>query len=103
MNERPDSAPGDTLLDAYEAVPYVGRPNRHSHPDRMASIAFLLGMDPVPPASGRVLEIACGDGANLIPMAAALPGASFVGVDFAPSAIARARQLAAALGLSNVA
>jgi SAM-dependent methyltransferase len=103
MNERPASAPGDALLDAYEDVPYVGRPNRHSHPDRMASIATLLGMDPAPPASCRVLEIACGDGANLIPIAAALPGASFVGIDFSPSGIARANRMAAAVGCANIA
>jgi len=35
-------------------------------------------------------------------MAVALPGASFVGVDAAPGAIARGQELVAALGLSNV-
>jgi hypothetical protein len=49
-----------------------------------------------------VLELGCGDAGNLVPMAVALPGASFVGVDAAPGAIARGQQLVAALGLGNV-
>jgi SAM-dependent methyltransferase len=102
MNESPQHAPGDALLDAYEEVAYVGRPNRNSHPDRMATIATLLGMNPAPPASCRVLELACGDGANLIPVAASLPGSTFVGIDFAPSAIAHAQRMAAGLNLTNI-
>ncbi len=101
MTEATQHAPGDALLEAYEDVPYVGRANRKSHPDRMATIATLLGMNPPPPASCRVLEIACGDGANLIPAAASLPGSRFVGFDFAPSGIERARRMAAQLGLAN--
>jgi SAM-dependent methyltransferase len=102
MTEFPPPAAGDALLDAYEDVRYIGRPNPTSHPDRMASIATLLGMSPAHPASCRVLEVACGDGANLLPMAASLPGSSFVGFDFAPSGIAFAQRMAAALGLANV-
>ena len=98
----PKTATGDALRDAYEEVAYVGMPNSNSHPDRMATIATLLGMNPAPPASCRVLELACGDGANLIPVAAAHPSSSFVGLDFAPGGIARARQMAAGLGLTNI-
>lgn len=101
MSEPVLAVPGDTLLDAYEEVAYVGRPNRKSHPDRMATIATLLGMDPPPPSSCRVLEVACGDGGNLVPMAASLPGSRFVGFDFAPSGVARAKRMAAELGLAN--
>jgi Predicted methyltransferase regulatory domain/Methyltransferase domain len=50
-----------------------------------------------------VLELGCGDGGNLVPMALALPGASFVGVDAAPKAIARGQGLIDELGLQNVA
>jgi SAM-dependent methyltransferase len=96
------SANGDALRGAYEDVAYVGRPNRKSHPNHLATIATLLGMDAAPPASCRVLEVACGDGANLIPAAAALPGASFVGFDFAPTGIAHAERMAADLGLTNI-
>ena len=68
----------------------------------MATIATLLGMNPAPPVSCRVLEVACGDGANLIPMAASLPGSRFIGFDFAPSGIAHAQRMATGLGLTNI-
>jgi hypothetical protein len=38
------------LKAAYEDVAYVGRPNHHSHPDRLAAIATLFGMTPADPA-----------------------------------------------------
>lgn len=33
------------------------------------------------PTRCRVLEVGCGDGANLVPMAFELPGSEFVGVE----------------------
>jgi SAM-dependent methyltransferase len=50
----------------------------------------------------RVLELGCGDGGNLVPMALGLPNASFVGVDAAPGAIARGAELIDALALPNI-
>jgi methyltransferase-like protein len=49
-----------------------------------------------------VLELGCGDGGNLLSLAQALPGASFVGIDAAAGAIARGAELARAAGLRNV-
>jgi SAM-dependent methyltransferase len=49
-----------------------------------------------------VLEIGCGDGGNLLPMAAALPSSTFVGVDLAHEPVARGSAAAAALGLANL-
>jgi Predicted methyltransferase regulatory domain/Methyltransferase domain len=48
-----------------------------------------------------MLELGCGDGGNLVPMALGLPNATFVGVDAAPGAIARGTELIEALGLRN--
>ncbi len=50
-----------------------------------------------------MLEIGCGEGLNLINMAFGAPGAEFVGVDLAETAIVAARETAAASGLANVA
>jgi methyltransferase-like protein len=50
----------------------------------------------------RVLELGCGDGGNLVPMALGLPNATFVGVDAAPGAIARGASLIDALELPNI-
>jgi SAM-dependent methyltransferase len=49
-----------------------------------------------------VLEIGCGDGANLIPMAYGLPGGEFVGIDLAARPLASGRETIATLGLGNV-
>jgi SAM-dependent methyltransferase len=77
-------------------------PSPARHPERLATIGTLLGIDVAPIARCRVLELACGDGANLVPIAAALPGATFVGLDHAARPIARARRMADELGLANV-
>ncbi len=87
---------------AYDQVRYPGRPLAQTHPDRLATIAGLFGLAAAPPDQCRVLELACGDGGNLIPMALCLPGSDFVGVDLAERAIARGRSVVNALGLSNI-
>jgi SAM-dependent methyltransferase len=92
----------DALQDSYNDVPFVSAPDPARHPDRLATIGTLLGLDVVPLAACRVLEIACGDGSNLIPIAATLPHASFTGFDFAAQPLARARRMADGLGLANV-
>jgi SAM-dependent methyltransferase len=87
---------------SYDVVLYPARPFVQTHPDRLATLATLFGLSPVPPARCRVLELGCGVGGNLLPMAAALPGARFVGIDNAGVPIARARARAERLGLGNV-
>jgi SAM-dependent methyltransferase len=87
---------------SYDAVLYPARPFVQTHPDRLATLATLFGLSPVAPGRCRVLELGCGAGGNLLPMAAALPGATFVGLDNASVPIARARAVAERLGLDNV-
>ena len=60
-------------------------------------------MQPAPIDRCRVLELGCGDGSNLIPMALTLPGSAFVGIDLAARPIAKGAAMAAALGLGNIA
>lgn len=50
----------------------------------------------------RVLEVGCGDGSNLIPMAVGLPGGEFFGVNLASPPIARGNAVIAAAGQRNV-
>jgi SAM-dependent methyltransferase len=90
------------IADRYETVAYEARPNPVSHPDHLAAIAAMFGLDAPDVRRARVLEVGCSDGANLLPVAAALPDARCVGCDLAPSAIELARAASAALGLSNV-
>jgi methyltransferase-like protein/cyclopropane fatty-acyl-phospholipid synthase-like methyltransferase len=87
---------------AYDAVAYPGYAYAQTHPDRLATQAALLGLHPAPVDRCRVLEIGCGDGGNLIPMALGLPGAELVGIDLAERPVARGTALARELGLANV-
>jgi SAM-dependent methyltransferase len=86
----------------YDEVPYPGHPYAQTHPDRLATMATLFGLDAPSPATSSVLELGCGDGGNLIPMAVHMPAARFVGIDISAPAIARAQEVAAALGLGNI-
>jgi hypothetical protein len=91
-----------TEASLYDAVPYPGRAFPQTHPDRLATMATLYGLRPVAPAACSVVELGCGDGGNLLPMALTLPGSTFLGVDSSAYAIERARSIAAELGLDNV-
>ena len=98
-----DERSGARTVNAYDAVLYPGRPYPQTHPDRLAAVAMLAGMSPAPVARCRVLEVACGDAANLIPMAHGLPESEFVGFDLAARPIEHGKQFARMLGLENVA
>jgi SAM-dependent methyltransferase len=88
--------------DAYDRLPYTDNAYAESHPDRLAVVARLARWTPAGVASARVLELGCGRGGNLLPMAASLPGASFVGVDRSQRQIEEARAVAFAAAVANV-
>jgi SAM-dependent methyltransferase len=85
----------------YDEVRYSNFPYAQTHPDRLATVAVLHGIEPPDPFSARVLEIGCGAGGNLLAMAAATPGLRAVGVDLAPTPIAEAQQAVREIGLTN--
>jgi 2-polyprenyl-3-methyl-5-hydroxy-6-metoxy-1,4-benzoquinol methylase len=86
----------------YDQTPYRSFPYPLTRPAHLAAVAQLFGLAAPPVATARVLEIGCGGGGNLIPMAAAFPDARFVGVDLSPIQIEQATQRAKAAGLSNI-
>lgn len=90
------------MRDSYDEIAYPGSAFADMHPDRLATIARLHGLDPAPPDRCRVLELGCGDAGNLLSLAQALPGSSFLGIDRAPGTIERGRALAERAGLDNV-
>lgn len=90
------------MVNAYDEVLYPGYPRSQTHPDRLATLATLFGMKPAPVERCRVLELACGDGGNLIPMALGLPESEFVGIDSAACPVAQGRTLSESLGLKNI-
>jgi methyltransferase-like protein/2-polyprenyl-3-methyl-5-hydroxy-6-metoxy-1,4-benzoquinol methylase len=91
----------ESKLNAYDQVLYPSHTRIQTHPDRLATIATLFGMQPVPVERCRMLELGCGNGSNLGAIAFALPGSEFVGADAAAIPITRAQEMAQALGLGN--
>lgn len=89
-------------VDAYDDYLYDDHPFAETHPDRLAAIGALFGLLPAPPTACRLLEIGAGLGGNLLPLAAVLPGSTFVGIDLAARPIAIASAEAAEAALDNV-
>jgi methyltransferase-like protein len=91
-----------TSSTTYDDVPYPGRPYAQTHPDHVATVATLLGLTPARADHCRVLELGCGSGGNLIPMALGLPQSSFLGIDLSAAEVARGQTTIQALGLANI-
>ena len=97
-----DPDEGSVAINPYDEVPYRSRPIEWSAPERLAFASAVHG-GPVPRLDrGSVLELGCGNGANLLPLAAYRSRASFVGVDGSRSAIDVAEARRRELGLGNV-
>lgn len=87
---------------SYNDVLYEGTAVEGSHPRRLAALARLFGVPAPPVATARVLEFGSAIGENLVPMAAALPNARFLGLDNADRQVERARAFARRLRLTNI-
>lgn len=87
---------------SYDEVPYPSLSYTQSHPDRLATIAILLGLKPPPVSECRILEIGCASGGNLIPIAYNWPDSKFTGIDSSAHQIREGQQTIAALGLKNI-
>ena len=92
----------DPTAEAYNRHPYPNLTYAITHPDRLATLAYLLGLDPPPPDKCRFLDIGCAGGGNLFPMAFGMPESSFVGIDFAARQIEDGQKVIEELGLTNV-
>ncbi len=86
----------------YDVVSYACHPLAQTHPARLGALGALLGISPPPVESCRVLELGCGDGSNLIPMASAYPHAAFIGLDLAESSVRRGNEMIGELGMGNI-
>ena len=87
---------------SYDEIPYPAGAHPQTHPDHLAMIGTLFGMEPPSVKSCRVLELGCADGGNLIPMAENLPHAEFVGIDLSQRQVADGCALVEHLGLTNI-
>lgn len=87
---------------AYAALKYEGCAFPDTHPGHLWAVATLMGLSPPAPQTSRVLEIGCGDGGNLLPIAASLPKSQCVGLDLSAEHLALAERGRAALGLRHL-
>jgi SAM-dependent methyltransferase len=90
------------MQDPYDERPYTEHAYAETHPSRIAAVGRLSGWGAPLLEQARVLELGCARGGNLLPMAAGLPRATFVGVDRSARQIADAQAVAAGAGLGNV-
>ena len=103
MTESASAADIERTRASYDQTPYVTAPSIRFQPARMAANAKWLGLDAPDAATARVLEIGCGSGGHILPLAAMHADARFLGVDLSPVQIDAGEKLRKALGLENVA
>jgi methyltransferase-like protein/protein-L-isoaspartate O-methyltransferase len=103
-NSHPVEVPQDSprALTPYDAVSYPGHVYEHTHPNKLATLAKLYGMDPTPVAHCRVLELGCGAGSNLLPMAFQYPESEFIGIDLSGLTVQGGMRNVQSLGLKNI-
>ncbi len=89
-------------LTPYDQVPYDLAAFPQTHIGLLAAIGRIFGLRPADPRHCRVLELACGFGANLMAMAESFPDSQFSGFDLSGRQIATGFKLAHAVGLSNL-
>src|SRR6202790_5236892 len=89
-------------LSVYDKVLYPATTFPRTHPNRLATVAILRGLEPAPINRCRVLELGCGAGLNLIGMAFQLPTSEFVGLDLAQRPIASGQASVTGFGLQNI-
>jgi methyltransferase-like protein/SAM-dependent methyltransferase len=90
------------LAESYDITPYAGNPYYHTHPGILAAYGILYGLSPSAPGHSRVLEMGCGDGSNIIPMAYEFPASEFMGIDLSPVQIGIGHKSIDSLGLKNI-
>lgn len=86
----------------YDEVPYRSHSIEWTAPERLALASLLHSGPRTSLCDYRVLELGCGDGANLLPLAYYRNQATFIGVDGASSQIQKANASKSSLGLSNI-
>lgn len=92
----------ETPLTTYDQVPYESKPFAQTQPDRLASVARLVGLNPPSSRRCRVLELGCASGGNIIPLAVTSPESTFLGIDLSGRQIADGQKIVSTLGLRNI-
>ena len=90
------------MVNPYDAVPYATCPIEWLAPERLALASLLHGGPRMDLRRFRYLELGCGNGANLLPLAYYRRNGTFVGIDAAPAACALGQSWVNALSLENL-
>jgi SAM-dependent methyltransferase len=97
-----EETPAVAAASPYDRVCYHGTAVANTSPAHLALCSRWHG-GPRPPLEGfRLLELGCGDGANLLPLAFYHPRSTFIGVDSSQGELDRAAAAARSLGLENI-
>jgi SAM-dependent methyltransferase len=89
------------LRQRYDSIPYRHAAVPYSHPARLGAIGRLHGIETAGPDQCRVLELGCGEGMNLLPLAERFPRSEFVGIDLSNTQITTANEAREACGIEN--
>ncbi|BCX47654.1 methyltransferase [Haloferula helveola] len=93
----------DAVRELYSDRRYPALSHPDAHPGVLAATARISGVPSPPlPESCRILDIGCGSGHHLLPLAERFPESTFHGIDFSDTAIRTARRHADAAGLKNI-
>lgn len=112
LQDSPAESPRPALADlehinqdigeTYDHQVYTSNAFPFTSPNHLRAAAHLYGLDSVPLAGARILELGCAGGGNLLPFALACPGAQLVGVDLSVVQVEQGQQVVEALGLTNL-
>lgn len=86
----------------YDDLPYSSYAYQYSAPEQLAAVASLFGLPSADVATARILELGCGSGGNLVPIALRHPRSMVVGVDISSVQIEEGRSYIDRLGIDNV-
>jgi len=92
----------ENQLNTYDQVPYPSYPLPQTHPRHLETIATLLGLEPPSSNNCRVLELGCGNGGNLIPMASSSSKCRLIGIDSSAKQIEIGKRRIELVELTNI-
>ena len=79
----------------YDSVPYLSYPYTLTRPANLHAVGTLFGIPAPDFSTARVLELGCGSGGNLIPLAFHYPDGHYIGLDFSERQIEMAAKMTA--------
>ena len=89
-------------MNAYDSLPYQSFAISITAPAYLEMQARLRGFTPASFKTANVLEVGCGDGGNLLPLAHYHPNSHFLGIDASATHIEQALKAKKELGLNNI-